>query len=332
MGNGSMRLTDLHTDWLLQYAPETTLYGPERYPRVPQRLPQAEGYLSATATAVTACFRNVEDWESRADPWGALGELITRIEAEFAGRVLRGPEDLARRELDGLGLTWAVIGVEGFDYTIRGVEDLERLPALYERGVRVFQPTYTGKSVLAGSSAEGDERGLTDLGRAFLETMAALDGPAAVDLAHMNPRAMEETLDWFEADSSRLARLVPVYSHGGLEHDGYRMSRAITMGNLTRLRALGGVIGFGVTPPFYESLDEIVAGIERAAEVPFLGRAGYEGIAIGTDFLGVDRTIEGLGNVPEVIEALMGRLERGAAEPVLHGNADRLVRRLCGAF
>src|SRR6185437_14488063 len=192
------------------------------------------------------------------------------------------------------GLCWGVVGIEGFDPLIRAPADLDRLPALFERGVRVFQPVYSAENLLGGSSAAGDDRGLTDLGRAFLGALEDLgpasgDGPRpAVDLAHLNPAASADVLAWFEADAPRADRLVPVYSHGALWHDGFTSPRAITAGNLGRLRALGGAVGFGVGPPFYPSADALKAGIEAAAALPFRGRAGFEGIAIGTDFLGVD--------------------------------------------
>src|SRR5215210_7249184 len=136
------RLIDLHTDWLLQYAPETTLFDPALYAGVSERLGQVEGYLSATGAAVLACYRNAEDWARQADPWAALGQLLTRNEAEFAGRLLIGPDDHGRWRDDPRGLCWGVIGVEGFDALVRTADDLDRLPRLVERGVRLFQPVY----------------------------------------------------------------------------------------------------------------------------------------------------------------------------------------------
>src|SRR4051794_29416527 len=103
-----MRLIDLHTDWLLQYAPETTVFDPALYPRIPQRLPQAEGYLSGTSAAVLSCYRNADDWSRQPEPWQALGSLIARAEAEFSGRLLCGPADVARWDDDLDGLCWGM--------------------------------------------------------------------------------------------------------------------------------------------------------------------------------------------------------------------------------
>ncbi|MHC5538895.1 membrane dipeptidase, partial [Singulisphaera rosea] len=149
-------------------------------------------------------------------------------------------------------------------------------------------------------------------------------------LAHLNPKAAGEALTWFEADDSRASRLIPVYSHGALAHPGFSTPRAITSENLQRLRALGGVVGFSVGPPFYSTDDELKAGLEAAAAIPFRGRVGFEGIAIGTDFLGVDQTLPGLGNVPEVIDWLTSTFDRSTAVAIVQGNGFALIERMLG--
>ena len=162
-----MRLIDLHVDWLLQYAPESTAFDSSLYPGAADRIGQSEGYLQATRAAVVSCYRDAREWENRPDAWAALAELIARIEAEFAGRLLIGPDDFYRWEDDADGLAWGVIGVEGFDALIRSEADLAHLPRLFDRGVRLFQPTYTASGLLGGSATPGDDRGLTELGRAL---------------------------------------------------------------------------------------------------------------------------------------------------------------------
>jgi membrane dipeptidase len=330
-----MRLIDLHTDWLLQYAHETTVFEPALYPRVARRLSQAEGYLQGTSAAILSCYRNADDWARQADPWHALGELLARLNAEFSGRLLFGADDLARWRDDAEGLCWGLIGIEGFDPLIREPRDLDRLPDLFDRGVRLFQPVYGSGSVLGGSSAPGDDRGLTDLGRQFLRALhdvgGARDGPRPLlDLAHLCPSAVSDALDWFEADEERGRRLTPVYSHGAVEHSAYRSPRALTFDHLRRLRALGGVVGFGVSPPFYETREALRAGIMAAAEVPFRGRSGGEGIAIGTDFLGVDRVLPGLGNATEVVDWVRSAFEPAVAPALVEGNARALLERALG--
>ena len=331
-----LRLIDLHTDWLLQYALGSTTYDPDRYRRVEGRLGQADGYLSATHAAILSCYRDADDWTSQADPWSALADLIARIEAEFPGRLLIGPADWERWRDDPDGLCWGVIGIEGFDALIRGPSDLSRLRGLFDRGVRLFQPVYSAGNLLGGSSAEGDDRGLTDLGRAFLQTLHELGslgsgGPRPIfDLAHLNPTACGEALAWFEADASRAGRVLPAYSHGALRHEGCSTPRALTLENLLRLRALGGVVGLSVGAFFYDSTDAIRAGIDAVAATPFLGRPGYEGIAIGTDFLGVNAVAPGLANAPEVVAWLTSTYDPPTASALVCDNARALLARAVG--
>ena len=330
-----MRLIDLHVDWLLQYAGESTVFDPRRYPTSESSLTQAEGYLQATSAAVVSCYRDAEEWAGRPDAWAALGELIARIEAEFPGRLLIAASDFARWEDDPDGLAWGMIGVEGFDSLIRTEADLGRLPALFVRGVRLFQPTYTATGLLAGSSAPGDDRGLTDLGRGFLEVLATIapDGPGPrpiLDLAHLNPRTSGEILDWYEADPGRAGRVAPIYSHGTPAHPGFDGPRALPLEHLGRLRVLGGLVGISVSPPFFRSPDEVKAAIESAAALPFRGRPGFEGIGIGTDFLGVDATFPGLGNTPEIVAWAGANFDPASASALLHDNARALIARACG--
>jgi membrane dipeptidase len=90
------------------------------------------------------------------------------------------------------------------------------------------------------------------------------------------------------------------------------------------------VIGFSVGPPFYSDTKALRAGIEAAAAIPFQGRAGFEGIAIGTDFLGVDRVLQQLGNAPAVVAWLAATFDPATAAALIHGNARSLLERALG--
>jgi membrane dipeptidase len=329
-----MRLVDLHTEWLWQYAPETALFDPVLSARMAERLGQAEGYLQGTWAAILSCSRTDGDWASQADPWAALGTLVTRIEAEFSGRLLIGPADVARGLDDPEGLCWGLIGIAGFDALVRGPEDLDRLAPLFERGVRLFQFVQGPSSVLAGSSGAGDDRGLTDLGRAFLQTLDDLEpiGPRPLlDLAHLGPKAAAEVLTWLEADAGRPGRVLPVVSHGAPGAEGDATPCSLTLDALKRLRALGGVIGFSVGPPSHTTAEGLKERIETAAAIPFQGRPGFEGLAIGTDFLGLDQTLPGLGHVAEVVAWLSSNFGPAEAAALIQGNGRDLFVRAVGA-
>ena len=121
------------------------------YPEVPGRVGRLDGYLLGTSLAVLVCARKPEEWAGQADAWGALGLMLARYEAEFAGRIIRDAGDVARwRSSPPDGLCWGVLGVAGFDGLVREADDLDRLPGLFDRGVRVFQPIAASAGVLAG--------------------------------------------------------------------------------------------------------------------------------------------------------------------------------------
>ena len=330
-----LRLIDLHCNWLWQYAGETTLYEscPDEVPRLLGRL---DGYMSGTAAAVLACGRGLEDWARRDDRWRSLNELIARYESEFSGRLLIGRDDVERWFAEPSdGLCWGMLGVAGFDSLIREPADLDRLPGLFERGVRVFQPVESGTSSLGGSADPGDDRGLTELGRSFLSRLAELAGGGRpsprpiVDLAHLNDRSMAEVIK-LGTEGALAGRLLLLYSHGAPVHEGFATPRALNHDNLVALRAGGGVIGFTPGRPYHRTPAELRAGIEAAASVPFEGRQGYEGIAIGCDFLGVEQTLPRMDNVTQVRKWITRRFDRETAVMLLAANGQRLLVRAAG--
>ena len=329
-----MRLIDLHCNWAIQYARESTQYNPVLYCEIPGKLDQVDGYLSAVSAAVLVCGRRTEDWSAQRDPWRQLGEMIARYEAEFCGRMLHGPDDVARwlAEPESDAICWGMLGIEGLDFLVRESTDLDRISVLLDRGVRVFQLAASASSPLAGVSAAGDDRGLTELGRSLLEILADLAPPPVeprprpvVDLAGLNARSTGDVLSWFEADSPRCERVPLVRSRGGVDDSGFLHN------NLARLRALGGVIGLSVGPPLVASTESLREGIEAIAAVPFQGRPGYEGIGIGSRYLELERSAAQLASAAEVTEWLTATYPPAIALALVQGNARKLLLRAAGA-
>ena len=100
--------------------------------------------------------------------------------------------------------------------------------------------------------------------------------------------------------------------------------------NLVALRAAGGLIGLTPGQPHQLIAEELRTAIDLAAAVPFEGRAGYEGIAIGTDFLGIDAILPHLGNVSEVKKWITRRFDRETAVMLIAANGRRTLLRAAG--
>ncbi len=330
-----MRLVDLHLDWLRQYATETTDQDPALYPEVAARVGRLDGYLLGCALSVLAIGRKPADWTTQPDPWPALGRMIARCEAEFTGRLLRDPADLRTwRAWPRDGMCWGVLGVAGMDFLVRSAADLDRLPDLFERGVRVFQPIAAAEGNLGGSMAPGDDRGLTDLGRALLDGLSRLASDPAgprpvVDLAGMNAATMTDVLKWHESSGTRL---LVALTHGTIDYKAL-INRSGTEAHLLveNLRARGVAIGLTPGLPGAEVPDALKRLIDAIVEIPFEGRPDAEGIAIGSDLMGIEQTASGLNSAREIARWIGRSFDRPTGAAITAGNAEQLLLRTIGA-
>ena len=60
----ALRLIDIYSNWLWQYATDTSTIDPG-YGEIPARLKQQTAYLTATSAAVLCASRLPADWQSR---------------------------------------------------------------------------------------------------------------------------------------------------------------------------------------------------------------------------------------------------------------------------
>jgi membrane dipeptidase len=299
------RLIDLHIPWLEQYATETTLFDPALYPEVPGRLAQVEGYLGATWAAVVTVGRKAAEWQGSADRWRALSDMFARVEAEFCGRMLIGPADHARWRDDPRGLTWALAGASDLGLLIDSPADLDHLPRLFERGLRSF---HLGREPACDRA---------DLLGVLAGLAATPEGPRPLlDLAGLDACSVDATLAWFESDPARAGRLIPYRSHGSLRDASFPPELR------GRLRALGGLIGVSVGPPFHDDPEAFRADLEAE---------GPDGLAIGTGFLHLEGALPGLGSAEAVAAKIASQFPAEAAARLIQGNAAELLARATGA-
>lgn len=257
-------------------------------------------------------------WPRRAlrDEWARALHQLDALEAACArsgGRaaVARSRADLAQNA--ARGTLSAVMGVEGA-HALCG--DPGRVDELWRRGVRFMSLTHLSNNELGGSSFRlARERGLTDLGRAVLDRMAAAG--MAVDLAHASRTTLAQVLDH--------PRAVAFCSHTGVQAVT-PMWRNLPDEVLRRVAARGGFVGVILATEYLggKSLEHFLRHLEHALEV-----AGEDSVGLGSDFDGMidlPRPMRDARDLKLITRAL---LERGHAparvQKVMGGNLRRFL-------
>jgi microsomal dipeptidase-like Zn-dependent dipeptidase len=288
-------------------------------------LPRA-GVDAAVAKAVGDPI--VTRWYVGRSPWEAVEAQLAQIQrqAAEAGAVVA-------RSVDGLtsararGLPAVVLGVEGADAV---GQDVERIDAWHERGVRVIVLVHLRDNAL-GTTCLPWQRyagpvpvrrhappGLSPTGARVVERMNRLG--VLVDVAHADRATLLDVVDVTTA---------PVVS----SHTGARavqdFARYLADDELRAIAATGGVVGlwpyrarrYGV-----RTISDLVAHARHIADT-----VGPEHLAIGTDMNGVPAVMAGYGgetDLPKLTAALLdGGFDDREVEGILGANALRVLAR-----
>jgi len=169
--------------------------------------------------------------------------------------------------------------------------------------------------------------GLTSRGRAAVEAM--VDRHVLIDVSHMSTRAIDDTFRFLD----ELGAHVPVVA----THSGYRIGSLeynLEPRNVERIAASGGFVGLifakhqlcdgleGAGGKGIEgAVDVMSEHIERIRDVT----GGFDHIALGSDFDGFIRPLDGLRDMRDM-RPLQDELERrypGQGEQICSGNALR---------
>ncbi len=263
-----------------------------------------------------------ELWPPRT--WNSLVERalyeasrVTDAAARSNGQlsVIRTAADLAafetKRASDRKSVA-AFIGVEGA-HALEG--DLANLDRLFDAGVRMMAPTHFFDTEIAGSAHGAARGGLTPLGREWVKRMEAKR--MVIDLAHASPAAIDDVL--------KMASRPVVVSHTGVRGTCDNQ-RNLTDAQLSAISQNGGVIGIGVWDTAVCGADAraIARAIEHAVNV-----AGFEHVALGSDFDGaVEAPFDATG-FPQITQAMLDLgMDETKIEGVLGGNVRRLLKTL----
>jgi membrane dipeptidase len=202
-------------------------------------------------------------------------EKIVRDIARWEGEIDRSPAVLARiRSVDDLlaakrdGRTGLIYGLQdGVSFE----DELERLTALRQLGIRVIQPTYNRRNLLGDGCMEPADAGLSKTGVEAIRRLNELG--ILVDLSHCGRRTA--------ADAIAASRRPVAFTHTGCaalaEHPRHR-----TDAELKAVAEKGGVSGIYVMPYLAKgrqpTADDVIAHLEHAISV-----AGEDHVSIGTD-------------------------------------------------
>ena len=169
-----------------------------------------------------------------------------------------------------------VLGLEAGAHLIKSVGDAKFLA---DKGVRLFGLHYgSQESSIAGPN------GLTDLGKQVVRYL--LQNNLIVDLAHSGARTRQDVYQL--AKEMEKGNLIS-YTHGSLEEDiieswkGKVGERPLKEGEAREIIQMGGMIGLGVSKPFFENTRKVAERIDSIAQFD----RGIDSLAIGTDFGGV---------------------------------------------
>ncbi len=210
----------------------------------------------------------------------------------------------------------ALLAIEGGE-ALGG--QLSMLGVLYRLGVRCLGLTWNQSNEIADGVGVGSaHQGLTKFGRDVLEEMNELG--MLIDLSHIAEKGY-----W---DALKCSRKPVIVTHANCrslcDHQ-----RNLNDKQLRALAEQGGCLGITFVPQFIDegtpSIEKIVDHIQYA-----LRKMGEDHVGIGSDFDGMDFTVQGLedaGKFPALIKALKNRgFSEMVIEKVMGNNWLRILK------
>lgn len=186
-----------------------------------------------------------------------------------------------------------IMSLEGADF-IRSVEDVD---LIVSSGIKSVMPQYNKENALAGSD------GLTVLGKEVVATL--FKRGLNVDLSHSIPAVRAGI---FQISRDLGTTNLVSYSHGAsatdIARDSYFSSAAEKRGlqpeEISEIVKGGGIIGLGVSRPFFQSLDHMAERVDSICQQD----NGPSSLGLGTDFGGVAPMLllDGVSNAGDLVK------------------------------
>lgn len=257
-------------------------------------------------------------------------DIVARHPDHFTLAVTAGQIEAAHRA----GRIAALIGIEGG----HAIENEPRLlRAFYDLGARYMTLTHTRSLDWAGSSAENEERGLSELGRRIIAEMNRLG--MMVDIAHVSDKTFRDVIE---------ASRAPVFSSHSSARALSNIPRNMSDDMIRAVARKGGLVMINLgcefisqrsadTSPWINpklpknarcqqaTLEETVAHFIHIRKI-----AGVDFIGLGSDFDGVSCTPQGLEDASKWPNLTRRLLETGFSpediRKIYGGNFLRFMR------
>lgn len=199
--------------------------------------------------------------------------------------------------------------------------DMERLYELYDKGVRLLTLTWNFENCFGfPNSADSDEhaKGLKDFGFDAVAEMNRLG--MIVDVSHLSEGGF-----W---DVARHSKKPFVASHS-CARALCSHQRNLTDEQLKSVADHGGVVGVNFYSKFLRDECEHTSTEDILWHIDYmLNKMGKEGVALGSDFDGIDCTldIEDYSKMPMLVEALETKYSADIVDKICSKNALRVIK------
>ncbi len=206
--------------------------------------------------------------------------------------------------------------------------DLNNILRFYNMGVRVMGLTWNSANCFGYPNSfdrKEMEKGLTDFGKESIPYMEDLG--MIVDVSHLSDGGF-----W---DVARFSRRPFIASHSNCRALNPH-PRSMTDSMIRALADRGGVMGLNFCPEFLtEDIDRTNCTVDALARQlrHRINAGGLECAAIGTDFDGIDGSLEipSADHMPDLFESLLNRgFTSRELDHISHLNAERVFREIIG--
>lgn len=188
----------------------------------------------------------------------------------------------------------AILSIEGADLLECNPDNIE---IAKKWGVRMINPTWNFANAISGTHCMESDRGLSDIGRAFVKTAAQAD--IMMDVSHLSEKGFWDLIEIAEK---------PVVASHSNSRTVFDHSRGLTDDQFKAICQTGGVAGLNFYTDFVgvdPTIDDLIKHLEH-----FLDLGGEKHVALGGDLDGCESTVReitGFHDVPKLYAALEKR-------------------------